>query len=270
MSMIAPWMPTILVAASAALAFLFRNYVKAWITNGIQHSFDAKLEAIRAELREKEDKIKALRQIALSGATSRREALDKRHLEAVDKLWNGVIALGTLKLASKYMETVNFEESAKLAPTDANVRKLFETIGKLFNENTIPKISPAAERPYLSERAWALFSAYQAILSLAVVQIKALELGVPNSAKLLNFKVIDNLVHVALPHQMPLLEQYGTSACHYLVEELEQALLSELRRSLNEPSASREDVQTAAEILAISDTIMKDVATASKTVGLTV
>ncbi|MDB5733501.1 MAG: hypothetical protein JWN16_138 [Alphaproteobacteria bacterium] len=248
-------MTSVLIVVIAAGAYLLRDAIRTWLTKGISHRFDQQIETLRADLRAKEEKIATLRQNALSGASKRRESLDKRRQEAVDNLWADVTSLGRLKLASKYMETINFEESAKLVGGNANARRFFETIGKTINLEKMPRIEAAKERPFLSEKAWALYSAYSAILYYAVMQIKTLEIG-EDASKLLNHKNIDDLLRAALPHQAVNLEKFGTSFCHFCVDELEQALLKALKDDLEGNKASEEDMQNSAQILRASENIM--------------
>jgi hypothetical protein len=255
------WLPSIILLIILAAGYVFRHAFQLWISSGIQHHFGKQIEVLRNDLRAKEEKINALRQGALANAAKRREALDKRKLEAVDKLWSATIALGQLKIASKYMQVVNFEESAKAAPKDPKVRQLFELLGKHIDISKIQPVTASTERPYLSNKAWALFSAYQAILLYAVFQMKLLEFG--EDKNILDHKNVGELVQAALPHQSSFLEQHGVSACHFLVDELEQKLLDELKANLNETAPSEEDIRNAAQILSFSEALMANIDTST-------
>src|SRR5258708_5989109 len=84
--------------------------VKSLVEKGIQHKFDSALESYRSELRQEEDKLKsalaaeqsridALQRMVLSGMTSRNEAVDKRRLQAIERLWAAVVAMQPLRNA---------------------------------------------------------------------------------------------------------------------------------------------------------------------------
>jgi hypothetical protein len=257
---LAGWIPAISVpAVLATLVYFFRAAIKAWLIHGIQHNFDSKFEGIRADLRKQEERFKselrakaseidALRNGALAGMASRQAALDKRRLEAVERIWTSVISLGPLKGASAAMAVINFEAAAKHTVNNPAVRKMFEgmaaniDLAKMGNE-------AGNERPFLSDTAWALFSAYQAILSFTVVRLKLLQLGVEDAPNLLNSAHIKTIVMTALPEFSDYMEQHAASGYHYLLDALEQKLLAELRRMLAGQEADATSIAQAALIL---------------------
>jgi hypothetical protein len=82
--------------------FAGRNWLKATIEHSVQHHFDKEIEELRTELRKseetfkselrlKETEIGALRDGILSGRTQRQAFLDRRRLDAVERLWAGDI-----------------------------------------------------------------------------------------------------------------------------------------------------------------------------------
>src|SRR5258708_7052184 len=89
--------------AIAAAVFI----AKAVVEKGIQHQFNGALEELKSELRLQEEKLKAtitaeqdhirsLQQLVLSGMSNRNQALDKRRLEAIERLWKGIVDLQPL------------------------------------------------------------------------------------------------------------------------------------------------------------------------------
>jgi hypothetical protein len=101
--------------------------------------------------------------------------------------------------------------------------------------------------------AWALFSAYQAIVMLAVVQLQVLQAGA--GAGVINKEKIASLVKAALPHYSAYVDQFGGAGYHELLEELEGRLLDELRNMLAGVETDRTSLQRAAEILRLSNAI---------------
>jgi hypothetical protein len=84
--------------ATPAVVFAGRHFILAVISKGVQHGFDVKIENVRielrnneerfkSELRDKESEIARLRNSVLSGNASRQSMLDKRRFEAVEKIW---------------------------------------------------------------------------------------------------------------------------------------------------------------------------------------
>jgi hypothetical protein len=92
------WIPAISTSSLlTVIGVIVGTYYKAKVEKGIQHNFDQKLEELRAQLRRDEEQLKAdlrtrddeiaaLRSGALSGMASRQAALDKRRLEAIEKV----------------------------------------------------------------------------------------------------------------------------------------------------------------------------------------
>jgi len=100
------WFPPLITTALfAAALWLGRNVISTRLTKSVEYEFNKKLELVRSQMRESEERLKAelrtketeiaaLRSGALSALASRQVALDKRRLEAVDQLWASVTALG--------------------------------------------------------------------------------------------------------------------------------------------------------------------------------
>ena len=110
------------------------------LTNAVRHEYDQKIETLRAELRQNEEILKsdlrskasqidALRSGVLAGVVNRDSAVFARRIKAIDQLWDAVIALGPAKGTSTYMGMVKFEEAAKEAAKNPDLRKFFSLFG---------------------------------------------------------------------------------------------------------------------------------------------
>src|SRR5215471_435493 len=82
----------------------------------------------KSDLRTKEAEISALREGVLSGRANRQALLDKRRLEAVEKIWASVIALGPAKVVSAKMSIINYDVVAKRISTDPKLREAMELL----------------------------------------------------------------------------------------------------------------------------------------------
>ncbi|WP_413933377.1 hypothetical protein [Nitrospira sp. BLG_1] len=225
----------------------------------IEHDFNQKLEEIRtdfrkseesfkADLRAKESQIAALQTGALSGMVSRQVALDKRRLEAIDQLWAGIEALKPLTLAASWMKTIDFEKALKTASEDPRTRDLFTKMSPQLDPKNLPNPDVHKVRPYVSEMAWALFSAYQAIVGYAAAQIFMLRVGL-NSAHILDSTAVSRLVLAALPHYQEYIEKHGYKVFPLIVDTLEAELLKELQRMMRGEESDKHSVEQAAKIM---------------------
>ena len=262
------WLLVVLYLLTPVGIFVGRNWLKASIERGVQHGFDKKLEALKSELhnneeefkselRQKEAQINALRDGMLDGRAQRQVLIDKRRLEAVDGLWAGFMALAPLTMVSASMAVINFDVAAQEAPVSPNARKFFQVITG-NQEDTFKKLSqttPKKEQPFVSPLAWAYYSAYQAIVLGAYMRAKVLEFGVDNPQKILNEEPVKNLIKAALPHYNEYIDEYGPSGYHYLLEELEKSLLTELQKMIRGEEQAAADVEQAARIMDMLDKV---------------
>lgn len=241
------------------VAWLSRHLILTRLKASVEHEFDTKLETLRgylrkseesfkADLRSKQDQIETLRSGALSALTTRQATLDKRRLEAVEQVWDGIEKLAPLKFAARMMESFDFEKSLEIAAQNPTVREFFNTMGKTFEPNVLQKTDAHKARPFVSELAWALFAAYQAILLYVVVQVQMLKAGVKD-AKLLNPGHVTKLVKAALPMYSDYIDKYGPSGYNQMLEPLEAELLKELQRMMRGEESDKASIEQAAKIM---------------------
>ena len=256
------WTPTIISALIAISIIAGKTWLRSRIENSVKHAFDQKIESVRAdlrlneerlksELRSKEAEIAALRDGLLSGLGQRQASIDRRRLDAVERLWARVsTGLVAYKTVATTMGIINFDSVAKRTPNDANLRKFFELIISHIPENDIKAGNVSAEEIFLSPLAWAYFSAYQLILYLAYSRAKLLALGVRDPSDMLDFSVLRETLKAALPHQSEYIDVQPVSSYHYLLDELEGCIRDQLRSMLEGRELDRAAIARAGEIMA--------------------
>ncbi len=124
----------------SVLGFAAGTYYKAKIENGLQQKL-AKLnsrlradeEARKAELRSRDEQIAALRAGALSGMAARQASLDKRRLEALERLWADAIdAKHQFKMLLSMTASIKMdyaiEKASKEDSEGAKIRQFAEII----------------------------------------------------------------------------------------------------------------------------------------------
>jgi len=230
------WLPSISTTAILALAlWLARNLIATRLTKGVQHEFDTKLESLRTELRKNEEVFRAdlrakeaeiaiLRSGAMTAMASRQVAIDRRRLDAIDQLWSAFISLGPAKMILVTMSGFNLDKVIEKAQHDEKLRGAFKIIGTGFEENKIDFSVSIKARPFLSPMAWALFSAYQAIVLQAVAKLRLIQFGVGNM-DLLDKDGIKKLVKAALPLFEKYIEEHGDKGYHFTVDPSVKTLM---------------------------------------------
>jgi hypothetical protein len=254
------WFPAITTTGLLAAAlWLGRQLISTRLTKSVQHDFDKKIELVKADLRsseerfkaqlrEKETEIAALRSGTLTVLASRHAALDKRRLEAIDQLWSSFNALAPARAIAANMAVIKFESAAKEAERDPKVRQFFEMIGQGFDMKSIDLTGAAKARPFLSPMVWAVYSAIQAVTFHSVMRFHILKSGL-GTIDFADHKAIEKLVVAALPHYSQYLEENGPSVYYFVLEALDAKLLAELQSMMSGIEADKASLQQAAEII---------------------
>lgn len=261
------WFPALTTTGLLALAlWLFRQLIATRLTRSVEHEFNGKIESLRsdlrtseerlkAQIREKENDIAALRGGALSVLASRQAALDKRRLEAVDQLWSAYSSLAPARAIAAYMSVVKFESAAKLTERDPKARELFEVFEAGFDAKSINHGDAAKARPYVTPMVWAVFAAIQAVIAHSVMRWHLLKGGF-GSNDFVNHKAIEKVIAAVLPHYAEYLEKNGPSSYYYVLEALDARFLAEVQSMLAGAETDRASVEQAAEILRQAQALM--------------
>jgi hypothetical protein len=253
-----------LIAAAPYVLLIAAYFWRLWfverIKRGVQHQFDEKIEDLRSTLRRSEEQFKArlqskgteissLRAWVLSGAANRQALLDKRRFDAVERVWVTIIDMAPLKHLAAMMMHIDFKEAAKHAGKP-ELQKFLETFGSEIADPSKLKPNTARnERPYLTEPAWAYFSAYKAILLGSVSRYMALKVGGPGIDKYMTNEPTKKILKAALPTATQFIDEEEPEFYYLLLDEIEAALLSELRRVLDGKDVDHEGVVRARAIM---------------------
>ena len=253
------WITLLLAVATPIALVAFKTSITTWITKGIEHDFEVKLENLRATLRtseeqfksalrDKETEIDALRNNVLSGTAGRQTLLDKRRFEAVEKIWTAVNDVAQLKIISQTMALLDQDVIAKQTQNQ-NVQLFLEAMDTTASDSLQLKNLARYDRPFVPEIAWAYFSAFNAVLFFNLARLKVLRSGVQNPQSLMNTEHIKKVLKAALPHQAPFIDEQDPSLYHYLLDDIEDKLLIELREVLDGKETDKSQIQRGKEIL---------------------
>ena len=135
---------------------------------------------VRAQLREEESQIAALRGGALTNRAALQHATAERTLKAVDALWAAVIDCDRLKGVAASMSVIKFDAVSAEIGGNAALTSAFQAILKPMSAASKDlNFGSHADsfRPFISDPLWALFEAYRAIFALALAKAKAIESG---------------------------------------------------------------------------------------------
>lgn len=260
------WIPSLTTTALlAAVLWLARNLISTRLTKNVEYEFNTKLESVRSQMRESEERLKAelraketeiaaLRSGALTALASRQMALDKRRLEAVDQLWASVTALGPARGIAALMSVISFEKAAPITERDPKARQAFEMMGTAFDIKSLDLSGASKARPFLSPMVWATFSALQAVVMHAVMRWQVLKGGL-GAKDFTDNEAISKLIKVALPHYSDYIDQLSPSGYYYVLQALDEQLLKEIQQMLSGVEEDKASIERAAEILRQSNAV---------------
>lgn len=268
MDPLAPWFPAMTSTGLLAFAlWLGRNLITNRLRLSVEHEFSERLECVKADqrageerlkadLKQKEAEITALRSGALSALTSRQMALDKRRLEAVDQLWSTVAALGPARSITSVMSGVNFESVAPFTEQDPSAREIFALIGGNFDMRSIDMSGAIKAQPYLTPMVWAVYSALLAVAMHGAMRWHCLKGGLGKDYS--SIEHVTKLIKTALPSYSDYVDQTGPNGYRYVMDALEHRLLAEIRTMLAGVEDDKTTLDQAAEILKQSQAVMKE------------
>ena len=249
MNQLTDWIPSLTITSLFGGAlWLARSLIMTRLKNSVKNEFDSKLEVLRSELKSKEAQIEALRSGAMSGLLTRQGVLYQRKLQAIDQIWSSVKELEKAKYISATLATLKFEECAKESAKNPKFRQFIETIGGNLEVKNLDTSGSNLARPFVTPLAWAYYSAYSSVILQAVAVMQILKIGVDKAEKYLNFDNTNNLLKTVLPSKTDYIEKYGMACHHYLLDEIEQLLLMELKNIQDGKEDDKENARRAADI----------------------
>jgi hypothetical protein len=250
--------PALLIGA---VLYFGRNFFPAWIKRRAEFGFDKELEKLRGEISRSETRLRSdldasqrelesVRAASLSGATSRRIALDNKRLEAAQGIWNAVFDLGKLRVVAEMAGSLKLPEIAKrINSGDAKMRQAMDAMVQPMNIDNPPGTDAARYRPFVTETVWATYSAYSTILHISVVRLKMAQLGVTEAEELIKTDALNKIIVTALPHYEQFIKEHGPSRYHIFVDELENLVLAAIKGMLDGKDVDAAALERNAEIL---------------------
>ena len=277
----------VLFSLICLVAYASRQWIVAKIQKQVQHDFDKKIEHLKAQLRESEEGFKSslrdreneialLRNTVLNGSANRQSLLDKRRFDAVERVWDAAIKLGKLKPLSAQMAVLNIDQISK-QNSDPKIQAVLAVLDKLAPD--VDEFSHAGfnEKLFLPDEAWAYFSAYQTILISNYLVFKTLRTGIKDPMDYINRGANNSVLKAALPEQSSWIDAVKPEQYYYLLDQLLEKLLTQLKAILNGVAADQAATERAKLIIseigkaesASSIQPIKDIVSGAKELGIT-
>jgi hypothetical protein len=255
------WAAPIAIAGLAMISVTVRLWIKSFVEGRVKFGLDKQMESIRNQLRESEERLKSdlrqkeaeiasLRDGALSGRAARASLIDRRRIEAADKIWAAVIKLGGLQGPALTLSMLKFDEVARRVADDRDLREMLEEMMLVKNfEETISQIEADKERPYVNDILWSTYAAYSSIIVGSWAIMKMLTTGIRDADKFLKIDYMKNVLKAALPHRSSFIDGSDVTSHYHLLDELKQNILSQVKNELDGRQADQESIERAAQIM---------------------
>ncbi len=161
----------------------------------------------------------------------------------MERIWTAVNDSAQYKSLSQSMALLIYDVLAKRT-------QLLSVIDNVPNADpqTLKNIA-RDERPFVPEIAWAYYSAFTSVLAFNVARFKILQSGIENPQLFISADYTRNILKAALPHRTQFIEEQDPSAYHYLLDEIEDKLLNELRKILDGKEADQSSIQHGSDLL---------------------
>lgn len=219
--------------AGALVRLGLQTWIKARIETSVKARVDKELEGYRSEIRLRESEITALQSTLLTGRAGRQALLDKRRIEAIEKVWCAVIKLNAFHFPAAMLVTLNMDEVDKdLSPGNENLKRFFETLsgGEGLDERLKELGGDEEQRLYIPEEVWKTFAAYKGLLLYCYMRLKSASFGV-GGKYLKDSHSIDEIKNV-LPHFSDYLDKWGISGAAHLAQNLRDLVFKGLKAAI--------------------------------------
>jgi len=230
-----------------ATLIFFKDFLADLLSNRVKHRLHAELEEMKSDLRQRESEISELRSGALNAYWGRRSAADERTIKALETTWNHMMRLRYSMLPMVTAEQFDLSKVSKIAAQDHRVGPAFDKMFQGTDEGVMTNPNVRYERPFLPEKAWALFEAYHTIVSTGFAKMKMVGIGFdPN--QLLDAGFNDRLVSTILEGRIDEVRVAGKLDLRRVLFQLEEEFHLEAQRWLSGEVETEAELQHARRI----------------------
>lgn len=232
-------------------AWLSRTWLKERLTASIRLETEQKLARLKSELDAANQRIRDLASVGAAANSQVESALVEHRIAAVKKVWESVQCWQQVSVATM-MVSVLPDEWIKKYASDPKTKSAFEQILKNADHLNFMRKQNETElvRPFLSESAWALYSAYHSFLSARLTKASLLTIsGIDHVEVLSRFNERD-LVEKSAPKEiLAAYDENPYTGTEPYLRFLREKMLAEFQEFLSGQRAGNQAVQSAARIL---------------------
>jgi len=244
-------------ALISIVIWLSRSWITTRLTADIKLENDSKLEELKSNLKHTNE---TLSKISLAGDKAYSEsqiALLPHKIKAIETVWNSVLSWNEMSAASMFVSILPIDWIQKYG-SDPSTKENFEILLKAPEHLTFIKNRSETEliRPFISERGWALYSAYSGLYMSRVIKASTLLLPSVDHSNIWEWSNERNLVKTTAPKDI--LDSYDTNILEgttAFLNHLKNEMIEEFKLELSGTRDSESAVSNAATILKAAENL---------------
>jgi hypothetical protein len=244
----------------AAAAWLARTWIKGRLTENLRRETEERLLSLEYRLQIAEAQVHAVRQAGIDTNLQLNAVVVGERVAACKQLWHGVVDWKSATMVVMAVHAFDLEYVRRYA-ADEGVKRTFKTMLEAVRYMDLMTRMNAIQqcRPFVTERAWALFFAYHGYFVSGLVRGFSLMIGARDLAESMwqaNAELA--IVREAAPPDM-----FGAYEANPIanflpfVNYLEREILVELQKSLAGEQSGPEASRQAARLVATAETALQ-------------
>ena len=254
------------IAVLVAVAYLFRDAIFRILSDKIslaskkelqarEHEFKTHFDDVRRNFERIQSTQEKFLTVILEVSSERAKSVSMREIEAAEAIWTSVETLNGLLPSAMAADLLKLDAIEELETSEQDrLKQLASIFTKELTPEFMAKVSCQGARLYVNNTAWAFYHANSMIVLSGVLRMTALQTGVPTS--IFDRVALKDAILDALPHQKPTLEKYPNMMNSLFLDELRDALLEELKKSIHgEQSTEKESAMARAILSALPNEV---------------
>lgn len=251
----------------AAVGWLLRKWLSIRITESLRLDTEQKLAAFRKRLDAAEAQVSAVRQAGIDANLQLSGAVVAERVAAIKKVWNAIVEWKSAIALVTIVWAIDREYISKYGGDDGNRRTFKTMLDSLKYIDLMRRMGEVQQcRPFVTDRAWALFAAYNGFFASGLLRGVALMFG----EKKLALNLIDHKAELSIVRAVAsadMAESFAGNPIKFVmpfIEFLEREILTELQKSLAGEQSGPEASRQAAKIVATVESVMAEARMAEK------
>ncbi|MBJ8925427.1 hypothetical protein [Citrobacter sp. FDAARGOS_156] len=234
---IIPWLGGVLTSVSLTgiIGYLWRDSFGRFMSKGVEHKFEKRIEAFKAEIRKGEKELERINDYLISARTGRESVLQSKKIEAAENVLLLRKHLHGLNPAIEYLKMLDIDNLLKNGG-EKKVQDFVDATFKNFMPDEKLKVYSELDRNtailYLSDTTIKTFEAYKRIMSYGVAVIKVLEIPFGDKDDLLKHEEIKKAIIDAHDESKNDLDAHGRYRVFYWADFFYEKLLKDLRSEI--------------------------------------